>query len=89
MISLFAFAENTSAIDLSKLMFFVTACTTVPPLGLNPMPEIRFLHGSTGKYPKANTCSCVLHLPVIHTDYETFKTEMNFGILNSGGFGEA
>ena len=26
---------------------------------------------------------------VLHTDYETFKTEMNFGILNSGGFGEA
>ena len=47
MISSFAFAENMSAIDLPK-MFFITACTTVPPLGFNPMLEIHFLHGSTG-----------------------------------------
>lgn len=85
----FGIAERTSAADLSNIVYFTTGCTTVPPLGFQPKPQLHFLHESQNKFPKTNTCSCVLHLPVVHTDYNQFKSDMDFAILNSCGFGLA
>ena len=36
--------------------------------------------------PKANTCSCVLRLPVFHSTYASFKDDMTFSILDTKGF---
>ena len=54
--------------------------------------EIHFLHEAEkdrklSKFPKANTCACILKLPVVHVDYESFKNAMMFGIKNARGFG--
>ena len=52
-------------------------------------PAIEFLHDEQSRFPKANTCSCVLRLPVIHTTYDKFKADLTFGIQNGKGFGTA
>ena len=72
-------------------MFFSTGCKGVSPLGLEM--TVGFLHepesnGLLSKYPKANTCSCKLSLPTVHTAYDDFKDAMTFALLNTKGFAE-
>ena len=65
-------------------MFFSTGWKDVPPLGLEM--TVGFLHepesnGLLSKYPKANTCSCKLSLPTVHTTYDDFKVLMKRNFL--------
>ena len=79
---------------LADILFFVIACRTLPPRKVSP--EIQFLHEpedwkepEPSRFPKANTCSQTLFLPVVHKSYEDFKADMTFGFLNGQGFGIA
>lgn len=63
---------------------FATGLTSLPPSGLEPLPRIEFLDDSP--FPMANTCSNVLKLPLLDS-YSVFKSQMDFGIQNSPGFG--
>ena len=83
--------DGEDSIHLSDILFFATGCRTLPPRKISP--TIEFLHepGTFGhsRFPKANTCSATLRLPVIHESYEAFKADMSFGIQNGRGFGSA
>ena len=83
--------DGEDSIRLSDILFFATGCRTLPPRKISP--TIEFLHepGTFGhsRFPKANTCSATLRLPVIHESYEAFKADMSFGIQNGRGFGSA
>ena len=83
--------DGGSVVSFSDILFFSSGCKELPPLGLKL--SIRFLHtpekdGSTSRFPKANTCACVLSLPTIHTEFKQFKEALNFAFLNTKGFGE-
>ena len=82
--------EDPTQINLSEILFFATGCKLIPPQGLQC--EFQFLHetendGKLSKFPKANTCACILNLPVVHDNYESFKNAVVFGIKNARGFG--
>lgn len=83
--------EEDDEMDLSEVLFFASGCRKIPPNGLF---KLAFLHepelnGLLSKYPKANTCSYILHLPVVHEKYDEFKASMIFAIKNCRGFGMA
>lgn len=85
--------ESESELTLETVLSFATGCTQVPPLGFAPfVPSIAFLHdpesdGVKSKFPKANTCALKLYLPVEHDKYVDFKQAVEFGIMNTKGFG--
>uniref|UniRef100_A0AAV2MFZ4 HECT domain-containing protein n=1 Tax=Knipowitschia caucasica TaxID=637954 RepID=A0AAV2MFZ4_KNICA len=76
--------EQDSSVSLEELFMFATGVPCVPPAGIDLTPRLEFLTSS--KFPMANTCSNTLKLPLLHC-YSAFKTNMNFGIKNSPGFG--
>ena len=83
--------EHTVDVSFRDIMFFSTGCKDVPPLGLDM--SLAFLHkpegnGLLSKFPKANTCSCKLSLPTVHTTYDEFKDAITFALLNTKGFDE-
>ncbi|CAC5408544.1 G2H3 [Mytilus coruscus] len=63
--------DEDGEITLGDVLSFATGADCVPPLGFDPSPSITFLHDS-GLFPKANTCSMELKLPVSE-DFNTFK----------------
>ena len=81
--------EGEDSIALSDILFFATGCKVLPPRKISPV--IEFLHEAErwgqSRFPTANTCSCTLRLPVVHTTYGSFKADMTFGIQNGRGFG--
>ena len=82
--------EDPAQINLSEILFFASGCKLIPPQGLHC--ELQFLHeaekdGNLSKFPKASTCACILSLPVVHSDYESFKNAVVFGIKNARGLG--
>lgn len=83
--------DSQDSINLSDILFFATGCRTLRPCKISP--TIEFLHepGKFGhsRFPKANTCSATLCLPVIHESYEASEADISFGIQNRGGFGSA
>jgi len=86
--------DDEQSIKLSDLLFFATGCKGVPPAGFTPTPSLQFLHhvedfGQLSKFPKANTCECVLYLPTVHGCFEQFMEAMKYGIANGHGFGFA
>lgn len=81
-----------TGLSFSDILFFACGCKELPPLGLSL--ELCFLHapekdGSLSKLPKANTCACELHLPVVHSTYDDFKKDVTLAFLNTKGFGYA
>jgi len=81
-------------LSFEEVLFFATGLKQIPPLGFNPSPTIAFLHdreedGQQSTFPKANTCSCCLQLPVVQASYDSFVEALVFGIKNSQGFGYA
>jgi len=81
-------------VTLSSLLMFATGTKSVPPAGWSTQPTVDFLHepeasGNRSQFPKATTCGCVLHLPVVHDTYDSFVDAMNFGISCAHGFGYA
>ncbi|TRY65131.1 hypothetical protein DNTS_022286, partial [Danionella cerebrum] len=75
-----------NSVTLESIMEFATGASTIPPLGFPHQPEIQFLHQDGKIFPEANTCLITLRLPV-HAEYETFKTYMREGIIQSPCFG--
>ena len=80
-------SEGECQLKLKDILMFISGCFEFPPLGLQI--TVKFLHGEREcKFPKANTCACVISLPIQHTTYTSFKDAMTFAILNSKGFGQ-
>ncbi|XP_028653741.1 uncharacterized protein LOC114648718 isoform X3 [Erpetoichthys calabaricus] len=77
-----SFAEPS----LEDILMFSTGVSSIPPIGFHPKPTVNFLHNES-PYPIAQTCTNSLSIP-IHKTYDKFKYHMNFGILNSPGFGQ-
>ncbi|XP_056431348.1 G2/M phase-specific E3 ubiquitin-protein ligase-like [Gadus chalcogrammus] len=80
--------EEDGSKKLGDIRAFATGSDAVPPIGFSPQPSLEFLHPSGGaaKFPVANTCISCLRLPIYST-YDCFKTNMDFAIRNTQGFG--
>jgi len=88
------FADGRHRLTLADVLFFATGVKRMPPLGFNPPPTLQFLHdkeanGELSRFPKANTCSCCVSLPVLHNTFEQFTADMVFAIGNTQGYGFA
>ena len=60
--------EDSTEISSAEILFFASGCKALPPLGMRG--EVQFLHdvakdGNLSRLPKANTCACVMKLPVV------------------------
>ena len=82
--------ESECGISLSDILFFASGLKVVPCRKLSM--ELTVLHdretnGELSKFPKANTCSCVLYLPTTPSLYDDFKTAFVFVVQNAKGFG--
>jgi hypothetical protein len=86
-------AEQNGPLDLEDILFFATGSRQIHPLGFTSKPELTFMHDNatsgitSSLYPMANTCSCVLRLPVAHNSYDEFKEHFVFAVKNAQGFG--
>ncbi|XP_045898128.1 G2/M phase-specific E3 ubiquitin-protein ligase-like [Micropterus dolomieu] len=76
--------EDQAAVSVEDILMFATGLSSLPPSGLEPLPQIEFLDDSV--FPMANACSNTLKLPLLDS-YTLFKSQMDFGIQNSPGFG--
>uniref|UniRef100_A0A1Y1L2Q7 HECT domain-containing protein n=2 Tax=Photinus pyralis TaxID=7054 RepID=A0A1Y1L2Q7_PHOPY len=83
--------ENETQATLEDVLCFATASEKVPPLGYDGQPKLEFLHNEDFLWPKANTCVPILYLPVSYksNEYEKFKSNMDYAILNGMQFGFA
>uniref|UniRef100_A0A3B3RA60 HECT domain-containing protein n=1 Tax=Paramormyrops kingsleyae TaxID=1676925 RepID=A0A3B3RA60_9TELE len=68
-------------ITLEHVLIFATGFRRIPAMGFEVQPELAFLHPEDGLagFPKANTRSLVLHLPVGQT-YNEFKNNMELAV---------
>ena len=75
-------------LHFEDILAFTTGSPQEPPLGYDPQPELNF--ESDSMYPRANTCSNTLYLPLVTPpmDLEKFSFYFSSGILNSVGFGQ-
>ena len=78
---------NGFSVDLEDILRFVTGCPNVPILGFTPRPRILF-ELTEESMLSASTCAMTLRLTERHnTDYDSFKDDVSFSILNSPAFG--
>ncbi|XP_053190794.1 uncharacterized protein LOC128374565 [Scomber japonicus] len=75
--------EDEGPPKLGDILSFATGCDVMPPIGFSPKPSLEF---QRGRYPIANTCVNCLRIP-LHQSYEDFKSNMDFAIRNTQGFG--
>ncbi|XP_038066598.1 G2/M phase-specific E3 ubiquitin-protein ligase-like [Patiria miniata] len=80
--------EELSTLKFEDILVFSTGGDAVPAIGFVPEPTLAFATDGT-RFPRGKTCANVLELPIVHDTYHKFKEEMEFGILNSTGFGMA
>lgn len=73
------FSGGESVVTLEDILFFVTGSYSVPPIGFDPEPTIKFLHR---RYPTGNRFLNCLELPIT-TTYEQFKNKMDLTIRNT------
>lgn len=78
--------DGDAQASLSDVLIFGTGASSPPPLGFESNPELKFIDGD---FPKANTCTGTLYIPLDHKEYDKFKETMDFAILNSPCFGYA
>ncbi|XP_064316259.1 G2/M phase-specific E3 ubiquitin-protein ligase [Phalacrocorax carbo] len=71
--------RGESAVTLEDILLFVTGSFSIPPIGFDPEPTIKFLHIV---YPVGNRLLNCLELPITQT-YEQFKDKMEFTIRNT------
>ncbi|XP_035183627.1 G2/M phase-specific E3 ubiquitin-protein ligase [Oxyura jamaicensis] len=71
--------SGESVVTLEDILYFVTGSFSIPPIGFDPEPTIKFLHVS---YPIGNRLLNCLELPITKT-YESFKNKMEFTIRNT------
>ena len=79
--------EVEMSIEFEQILAFTTGSPCEPPLGFDPPPHLEFQ--SYSPFPRANTCTCALYLPLIipQVNLEKFNYFMISGSLNSAGFG--
>ncbi|XP_046330928.2 G2/M phase-specific E3 ubiquitin-protein ligase-like [Haliotis rufescens] len=66
--------EGESRLQFSDILMFDTGSESIPPCGFDTNPRLEFLPDSPNmRYPTANTCSCILRLPVSYDEYSEFK----------------
>ena len=82
----FLFSDGEAQASLRHVLIFSTGADSPPPIGFENQPTIEFIDG---ELPKSNTCVPTLYLPLEINEYEKFKAQMDFGILNSPRFGYA
>ncbi|XP_015720452.1 G2/M phase-specific E3 ubiquitin-protein ligase isoform X4 [Coturnix japonica] len=68
-----------SIVTLQDILFFATGCFSIPPIGFDPKPTVKFL---PVHYPIGNRLLNCLELPITRT-YENFKNKMEFAIRNT------
>uniref|UniRef100_A0A8C3RVP4 G2/M-phase specific E3 ubiquitin protein ligase n=1 Tax=Chelydra serpentina TaxID=8475 RepID=A0A8C3RVP4_CHESE len=68
-----------SAATLEDILVFATGISSIPSIGFEPDPSVKFLHI---KYPIGNRQLNCLELPITKT-YEQFKSKMDFAISSS------
>ncbi|NXQ79621.1 G2E3 ligase, partial [Nyctibius grandis] len=71
--------SGESVVTLEDILLFVTGSFSIPPIGFDPEPTIKFLHI---RYPIGNRLLNCLELPITET-YEQFKNKMEFTIRNT------
>ncbi|KFQ21211.1 G2/M phase-specific E3 ubiquitin-protein ligase, partial [Mesitornis unicolor] len=71
--------SGESVVTLEDILLFVTGSFSIPPIGFDPEPTIKFLHK---RYPVGNRLLNCLELPITET-YEQFKNTMEFTIRNT------
>ncbi|NXS71341.1 G2E3 ligase, partial [Pandion haliaetus] len=71
--------RGESVVTLEDILFFVTGSLSIPPVGFDPEPTIKFLRIM---YPVRNRLLNSLELPITKT-YEQFKNKMEFTIRNT------
>ncbi|PKU49508.1 hypothetical protein llap_217 [Limosa lapponica baueri] len=71
--------SGESVVTLEDILLFATGFNSIPPIGFDPEPTIKFLHG---RYPIGNRLLNCLELPITET-YEQFKNKMEFTIRNT------
>ncbi|XP_071111328.1 G2/M phase-specific E3 ubiquitin-protein ligase-like [Haliotis cracherodii] len=82
--------EGESTLQFSDILMFATGSESIPPCGFDTNPRLEFLPDSPNmRYPTANTCSCILRMPVTYNEYSEFKENFEFAVLNAVGFGIA
>ena len=77
-------------VSLQAVLAFITGSTHIPPLGFHPPPSIVFLHDEKNRKMHVSTCSNILFFPVSEhfLEYNRFKEEFLFCMLNAPGFGK-
>ncbi|XP_001368632.3 G2/M phase-specific E3 ubiquitin-protein ligase isoform X1 [Monodelphis domestica] len=73
--------SGESVITLEDILVFATGCRSIPPVGFQPTPSIKFLPVD---YPVGSKCFNSLTLPITNT-YEEFQENMDFAIRNALG----
>ncbi|XP_042713397.2 G2/M phase-specific E3 ubiquitin-protein ligase isoform X1 [Chrysemys picta bellii] len=68
-----------SAATLEDILIFATGTSSIPPIGFEPDPSVKFLRI---KYPVGNRQLNCLELPITKT-YEQFKNKMDFAISSA------
>jgi len=82
--------ENLIGLGVSpgRILAFVTGTWQIPPMGFPNRPTITFISDESKTLPTSSTCDLILRLPLALTDYDNFKTQVTYGILNTVGFGK-
>ena len=71
---------------LAKVLSFCTGSEYPPPLGFDNPITVRF--DSSTNWPLASTCALQPTLPTkFYDNFEKFRDNVVFGLLNHGGFG--
>lgn len=71
--------SGESVVTLEDILYFVTGSFSIPPIGFDPEPTIKFLHVG---FPIGNRLLNCLELPITKT-YESFKNKMELTIRNT------
>ncbi|XP_071414100.1 G2/M phase-specific E3 ubiquitin-protein ligase isoform X1 [Pithys albifrons albifrons] len=71
--------SGESAVTLEDILLFITGSSSIPSIGFDPEPTIRFLRI---KYPIGNRLLNCLELPITKT-YKQFKNKMELTIRNT------
>ncbi|XP_077864045.1 G2/M phase-specific E3 ubiquitin-protein ligase-like, partial [Saccoglossus kowalevskii] len=81
--------ECESPVLLKDIIVFATGLDDIPALGFSPSPTLEFNEGKEDTnmvLQMTNTCYNILRIPLVKS-YKIFKDSMEFGLLNSAGFG--
>ena len=87
----YVLTDGDTSLTLGAVLAFATGLKRIPAVGFPIGPRLEFLLEEDGPalFPRANTCSLVLRLPV-YPVYHGFKQAMEEGITSCGStFGVA